>query len=285
MIQREQSKTEALTLFIGVLLSVSIGAFFYFKTDLKAAFATFAGLVGITITLQVEALLQGHRTTVDATRQQRLVSRVETLPWLPDLLDQILTAAHSIEQTYAGTIAVDLGRKAFEDCLAQLKNLQRGHFDAPFDDNWLVFALTERTQRRLIATSVEEVDLGWWQSAAGHTYWRLHQEALSRGVTIQRIFIYREWTGDHETLAQKQHTGGVRVLRVRQNQLPPALRVDMIMWDDQCGYESRVNSTGEAISNNYTFAQHDLARMTDRYKMIESCAEPWTPTKQDDVNA
>jgi hypothetical protein len=285
MTARKQNKIEALTLFVGVLLSVCIGAFFYFRTDLNAALATIGGLVGTTITLQVEALLLGRRAAAEATRQQRLVSRVEAVPWLPDLPDQSLTAVHAIEHTYAGTMAVDLGRKAFEECLAQLRNLQRGQFDAPFDDNWLVYALTERAQRRLLATSVEDVDLAWWQSAAGQTYWRLHEEALSRGVNIQRIFIYRTWTGDHETLARKQQAGGVRVLRVCQDQLPPGLRVDMILWDDQCGYESRVNSTGEAISNNYTFAKHDLARMTDRYKMIESCAQPWTPTKQDEAHA
>jgi hypothetical protein len=49
----------------------------------------------------------------------------------------------------------------------------------------------------------------------------------------------------------------------------------MILWDELCGYESRVNSSGEAITNNYTFARPHLKQMIDRYKMIESCAEEW----------
>ncbi len=206
------------------------------------------------------------------------LSHGEALPWLSSVLDESVDAVRSIDQEYRGTIAVDLCRKAFEDCLNQLRGLRHGHFDAPFDDNWLVYALTGRTEHSLLATSVEEVDLKWWLSAAGQTYWRLNIEALGRGVQIQRIFVYRTWTDDHEALVRRHHVQGVHTLRVHRDQLSPDLRVDMIMWDELCGYESRVNSSGEAITNSYTFAKQELSRMLERFRMIESCAEEWPPT-------
>jgi hypothetical protein len=208
-------------------------------------------------------------------QQHELISRIDSMPWLRDFLAESLEAIDSIEAHYAGTMAPVLCRQAFDDCLRQLLDLRRGQFEAPFDDNELVYALTRRTERDLLATSVEEVDLKWWQSAAGQTYWRLHKEALQRGVRIQRIFVYRAWTAEHEALASLQHEHGVHTLRVSNEQLPPDLRIDMIMWDGLCGYESRVNSSGEAITNNYTFVKRDLDRMLDRYKVIESCAEEW----------
>ncbi|MFC3381567.1 hypothetical protein [Couchioplanes azureus] len=200
---------------------------------------------------------------------------LDEAPWVQIAVRDALDAAVNIEAKYAGTMATVLCRKIMDDCLDQLRDLQRGHFEAPFDDNWLVYALTERTKDRLLATSVEEVDLKWWQSAAGHTYWRLHREALARGIRVQRIFIYRDWTDDHETLARRQRDAGVRTLRVQRDQLSADLRVDMILWDDVCGYQSRVNSSGEAITNNYTFDKYDLNQMLDQYKIIESCAEEW----------
>jgi hypothetical protein len=205
--------------------------------------------------------------------------------WVDDVLKDALDAAVGIEASYTDTMATVLCRKILEDCRNQLRDLRRGYFEAPFDDNWLVYALTERTKRHLLATSVEEVDLRWWQSAAGHTYWRLHQEALARGISVRRVFIYREWTHEHETLARRQCGGGVRTLRVHRDQLSADLRVDQILWDDVCGYESRVNSSGEAVTNNYTFDKSDLRQMLDRFRMIESCAEEWPLTQPPEVVA
>ncbi|MCW2505570.1 MAG: hypothetical protein JWO79_3854, partial [Actinomycetia bacterium] len=85
------------------------------------------------------------------------------MPWLRDFLAESLEAIDSIEAHYAGTMAPVLCRQAFDDCLRQLLDLRRGQFEAPFDDNELVYALTRRTERDLLATSVEEVDLKWWQ--------------------------------------------------------------------------------------------------------------------------
>lgn len=271
-----QGRSERLTLAIGVTLSTVLGVFFYFKTDLATAMATLAGLIGTTITLQVESIFRERRMTEGITRQQRLIGQVEAVEWLPSLLEQALNAISAIEHGYGGTTAVDLTREAFDDCLAQLNDLQRGRYVTSIDDNKLVFAITERVQRTLRATSADAQDLqDFWLTPTGERYWRLNQGALERGVAIQRVFIYRTWNDQLEALARKQHDTGVSTLRVALDQLPPALRLNLIIWDNTSGFETRANSTGEFIDNIFTFAPQDLTKMLDRYTMIEACAEPW----------
>jgi len=49
----------------------------------------------------------------ELTRQQRLVGRVESIGWLPDLLDEALDALDEIARRRAGTVAAELAGKAF----------------------------------------------------------------------------------------------------------------------------------------------------------------------------
>lgn len=272
---RGHGASERWVLLIGVALSTAVGIFFYVRTDLSTAMATFAGLVGTTITLQVESLLRERRASEHVTRQQRLIGQIESIDWLPDLLDQALKAIDVIDHAYGGTMAVELTRQAFDRCITQLSDLQRGHYITTVADNTPMYTLTARVQRSLRATSVDGTDLEWWLSPASRTYLRLQEEALQRHVSIQRIFIYRTWSDQLESLSRRLHDSGVRTLRVAQDELPPTLRRDLIIWDETCGYEIRTNAAGDPIDNTYTFAPQDLAVLIDRYDMIESCAEPW----------
>lgn len=271
-------RSKAWTLGIGVILSTVLGAFFYFRTDLNTAIATFAGLTGTTITLQVELLLREREEQERVTRQQRLFEQMEAISWMPGLLDQAIGAYTFVEQAYGETMAVDLARKAFEDCRIRLEELQRGQYVTPDADespNSPVHALTEQLRESLLATSSGD-DIAWWLSPSlSRNYWRLNAEALKRGVTIKRIFIYRDWTGPLEGVAMAQHQAGVQVLRVPEHQLPPILRLNMVIWDESCGLEPRHNAAGEWIASSFTFAARDLALLIDRFRLIESFAERW----------
>lgn len=274
------ARAQQLTIVIGVALSTALGVFFYVKTDLSTAMGTFGGLIGTVITLQIESIFRERREREETTRQQRLVERVEQIGWMPGLLDEALGAVGHVERTYGGTMAVSLVRKAFDDCLAQLRDLQRGRYFTVDDDNSPnspVRALTERLQSRLLATSAGE-DITWWlrPSSNQSVYWPLNEQALQRGVEIKRIFIYREWSDELEALARRQTENGVKVLRVVQDLLPSPLRINLTIWDDTCGFELHHNSAGEVAGQSFTFADQDLALMLDRFKLIESCAELWS---------
>lgn len=279
---RRSGVTQAWTLAIGTVSSVGLGVLFYFKTDTTTAIASFAGLIGITITLQVDFLLRERAEHEEATRQQRLVRRIESVAWMPELLDQATGALAVIEAEYEGTMAVDLARRAFEACLAQLKDLQRGHYfcgDGDPSPASPVTELNERVQRSILASNYIG-DLDWWlgTSFGRDEYWRSNQRALARGVEITRIFIYEAWSDELDALARTQHAGGVRVLRVALELLPHKLRGSFVIWDGGCCYQDRVNGAGEWIGQDFTFAPQDVALMVDHFRNIESSAELWPPS-------
>lgn len=261
----------------GVLISSGIGAFFYFRTDAKAAFATFAGLLGTAIALQVEMILQSRGRADVQTRQQEMIADIESTSWLPETLEKLLSSVRVVERIYGDTMVPRLAHEAFEDCLGRIRSLQRGHYETPYGDMLLMYALLEQARESVLATSVSSDDLAWWSSPHGETYLRLHCEAMRRGVSIQRIFIYDRWTEKHERLARMQHEHGVKMLCVKRSELPPELRLEVIIWDRRVGYEARLNSVGETIVNHYTFAEQDVGVMLNQYRMMESCAKPWVP--------
>jgi hypothetical protein len=173
---------------------------------------------------------------------------------------------------------VGLARRTLEQCQAQLENLARGRYstaDADESPNSPVNRLTAQARGSILATSAGS-DLQWWQySQSTRGYWRLNREAMERGVIIRRILIYRTWTGELEQLAKQQHEAGVQILRVSEEQLPAPLRLNTVIWDDVCAMEPEYNSAGEWINTHFVFGAQDLALSLDRFKLIESCAEPW----------
>jgi hypothetical protein len=264
---------------LGIAISVALGAFFYFKTDQQAAFATFAGLLGVTITLQLELLLQNRRIADEELQRETMSTQIESLPWLPPLLRQSLTALHAIESTYAGTVAADLARKRYERHVAGLRDLQRGFLlETRVEDHGLLQELTKTVQHSLIATTNEE-DFLWWSSVAGQTYLKLQAAAIQRGVRIERIFIYREWTDAREQLTARQQALGIRTLRVREDEVAGTLGQDLIVWDEFIGLTGEFSPSGTRTGDRYTFGRTELDRLMDHYRMIESLAEPWPPQR------
>jgi hypothetical protein len=112
------------------------------------------------------------------------------------------------------------------------------------------------------------VDLEWWLSPLGSKYWQRLQEAMRRGVHCERIFIFHDWNEDLDRLAREQAGGGVHVLRVHRDKLPPHLRLDLIIWDDDCGYETRSNERGEGQWNYFTFQTEEISQLAISYNLI-----------------
>ena len=272
-------RARKLTISIGAILSVVVSIFFYLHTEVPDALATLAGLIVVTITLQVETIFRERQDLEQETRQQRLVLRMESMPWLADWLDHATDSMEAIEHSYGGTMAVNLARAAFRECQAQLADLRRGHYATSDEDESPrspVRALTENLTTSLLATSVGE-DINWWlrESSNRKVYWSLNEQALRRGVNVERVFIYRDWTSDVEKVAKLQHDSGVRVWLVREDHLPQTLRINIMLWDGVCGLEFHSNSGGTAIGQRFTFEREDLVLMIDRFNLIKSSARLW----------
>src|SRR5687768_13450280 len=95
---------------LGVFISAGISIFFYIRTDLNTAFATFGGLIGVTIALQLEQLLQARRVAEDL-RQNRLSLDIQKRPWLVPLMEASMSALDSIERQYPNSVVRELTRR------------------------------------------------------------------------------------------------------------------------------------------------------------------------------
>lgn len=58
------------------------------------------------------------------------------------------------------------------------------------------------------------------------------------------------------------------MLRVHLDKLPPHLRLDLIIWDDDCAYETRSNERGEGQWNYFTFEAEEIRQLVIAYNLI-----------------
>lgn len=259
-------------LVIGTVSSVGIAVFFYRNTTLAPAFATFAGLLGGIITLQVQILLRDKRRAEYESRMGTLIKMIEGTSWLPDIVESMLRSATRVEREYAGTPAVDACKLAFEQCRGKLTDLEHGRFQLPYNDNSLALQLARNVEREMLVTSVPAIDLEWWDEPEGRTYWDHQLRALREGREIRRVFIHNGWSDRLDALARTQKEAGVKVRRVHTDRLPANMRVIIGLWDGRCGHELNYNASGEAVLFSFTVAPSDLARLRQLFEFIERTA-------------
>ncbi|GAA1388377.1 hypothetical protein [Catellatospora chokoriensis] len=262
---------------LGAVASTALAAYLYAMTDLAAGIATLAGLIGITVALQLELLLRSKRAEFAEIRRNRIIAAIEQTPWLPGTLDGMLRHLRHVATAYDDTAAVGLARKAFDDCGHVLADLQRGIY-VPRDgesSNELVNNLTGAARRSLRATTSDS-ELGFWTSDAGRRYLRLHRRDGS-SLDKQRIFIYHEWTPLHETVAAEQLELGIKVYTIPLRRLPAAQAIGIIIWDDTAALDLTFNAAGKDIFARFTFARQDVDRLATLYSAILEEAQPWIP--------
>lgn len=257
---------------VGTLLSVGLAAGFYFYNELAPAIATFAGLLGVIITFQVQEMTRERRRAEHETRLGAILAKIERSDWLPDVVESMMGSVTKIEQTYPDTPAVAACREAMEECRARLADLEGGRFQFPYTDNELPLRLCETMQREFLATSVAAFDVRWWRLPEGRRYWQLQRDALDRGVAIRRVFVYDEWSDELAAVAREQLGAGVQVRRVRQGALPVGARGVIGLWDATCGLEVSYDASGQAVLFSYSVAEPDLDRLRRQFELVERMA-------------
>lgn len=273
---------QLLILIIGLVISIVLGVLFYFRADLPTALATFALILGGLLTLQVEATFRRIRDEQAQTQQGQLMAQVEAIPWLQDFVRDTARRVVDIKKQYDIPFVVDMLLKELrEEFFQSLDDVQGGRILVPHDsDHKLVFWLTANTKETILATDVYSAAHLHAGNPAGDEYKELNMRALQRGVRIERIFVYSEWTNAVERSMKEQYAAGIHTLRVREASLTPELRIDMAIWDERYASALSFNASGEIVDSYITFSPQDLMRMLDRYKRIRSAAEPW-PDKVD----
>jgi hypothetical protein len=93
---------------------------------------------------------------------------------------------------------------------------------------------------------------------------------MKRGVAIERVFVYHEWTNALKALVEDQVAHGVKAYVVSRSIVPAELVVDMAVWDHAFTYQFELNSDGEPINNLYSVNDVDIARRVDQVEVLKS---------------
>jgi len=266
-------KLDAAVLLIGVVVAVASGILFYLVSETKAVLSFVVGIQLGLLSLQLELVLKDRHAEDNNTRQNRIVSRIEALPGMPEIMDRLLASTEAVEKQFNGTAAIEATRQILTGCIKDLKRLEEGHILTDYEDNVLLMDQLAQTRKSVRATSLQELDLEWWESTLGQRYTKVMVEAIKRGVHVERIFIYSDWNSSIERLADEHEAAGVHVLRVHRDALRASLRIDMIVWDERCAYEAQVNEPGGAHRNLFTLVKEEIHRNIDIYNRIYGLAE------------
>jgi hypothetical protein len=255
-------------LMVGLVLAVGTGIVFYFLTSVQSILAFVAGLQVTLLTVQIESILHERRREADQSRQDRIVRDINAIDWMPAVVENIVSSSTLVAQRYPGTMIALQNRRLLESSASELAHFEHGHIWFDYEHVGPLLENASRAQASIRSTSLQEVDLEWWLSPLGQRYWQTTIHAMARGVHCERIFIYSSWPDQLDQLARTQADAGLHVLRVRRDDLPAQLRIDMIVWDEFCGYETRLNERGEGQRNFFTLRPEEIARMIDTYNAI-----------------
>lgn len=172
-----------------------------------------------------------------------------------------------------GTAAAAASRRLVEGCAKEMKPLELGHLWCDYEDIGVLLEEAAKVETSVRSVSLQDVDLEWWLSPLGRKYWQVLLDAINRRkVHVERIFVYSEWTEQLDALAEEQRADGVHVLKVDRRDLPPRLHVDMIIWDEHCGYETKLNDLVGGQRHFFTYQREDVRLQIGLYDQIYSFA-------------
>lgn len=257
----------------GTFLSVIAGLVSYLASEGDVVLGFVVGLQVQGLTLLVQLLLKQERRETRLGSSGELLASIESVDWLPGVMRSISADVARIEERYAHTVAPDAVRRVLDTGESQLHNLARGHLYVDSYDPSRKLQLLGRKASVLRTTSLQASDLAWHLSEVGRTYWKAQVDALARGWTIQRVFIYDDWSSEMQELASQQRVAGVEVRRVARAALPTALRRDITTFGDTHAYEQRVQSAGSAELDRFIVDPLDIRLLQQVYERIHDLAE------------
>jgi hypothetical protein len=258
----------------GTLLSVVAGLISYLAggRDIVLGVAIGLQVEALTLLVQLLVLINDKQTMIG--RSGNLISRIESVPWLPAVLDRMAADIIKVEAQYQDTVASISLRRLLSSTEQQLRDLARGHLFVDCYDPSIKLELLKGQVSTLRAMSVAHHDLAWHLSDVGRTYWRAQLDALERGWKIIRIFVYEEWIDELAYLAEEQKRAGVKVKRVIQSDLPPELaRLDVTIWGDRHAFEHQATVVGSTTVDLFTVDPLDIDHYKELFSLLEVLAE------------
>lgn len=162
----------------------------------------------------------------------------------------------------------ELARRRLMECSERVRSFSRGEVLLPRREPQFLADQVSRARQEIRALSYVDVDLDWWLSKSGGEYIQENIRAARRGVSVRRIFIYDDWSKDIQRIVHLYSTGGIEVLRVSVQVLPPALHRNLLIVDRSFLFEHRANVSGATVGYLYASEPARISEAINAFDMI-----------------
>lgn len=254
------------------------------SSELAVAVAFGLALILFIVDTEIRISAVGERVTGRLAELSAMMDR-STLG--PKLLTDFLETASQLDGR-VNPLLQRLARREVERVADFVRELPVGGgivYDGE-DRDWLL-GLARETQHSINAISLSTVDAGMrgfdgglWTSDLGTRYVDLQREAIVRGVSIRRIFVFeKEDLARDETflrITKMQRDIGVEVRMLDYQLIPEWLRsmiFDFIVFDGVVGYETTPATSFTAGHTRPAFVRTLLAPMPARVRDLEKLFE------------
>jgi hypothetical protein len=264
---------------IGFLFTIIVTLLLLFL-GIETITSTVFAMLGIIITLQIDQIARVEKNFQKNARYAELWQKLNSPSWLYPIINEIVDSVHTVIkgseeefELFSNSTKIEL-----ESCRNYLHDLGRGYLLTEYNNIEPIMHATEKSHFIIRAVSVSNVDDTFWKSSVGKRFWEANKKAIANGAKLERIFIYDTWRDKLKSTVEQQASIGanVSVYTVPRDQVPPNLRIDMTIIDENFMYEAVLNSDGVPIKNMFTINESDIIRTIKEFNMIKTLADKFT---------
>lgn len=213
---------------------------------------------------------------LDLLLRDEFVAVFSSPTWLRTHMRKVAKLAGSLREEHHPHIQTQL-RNRFDEFIAELDDLSLGRFETSARQSGRMLDLTRESRTTILGiTNIDtrngKNDLQWWLGEMGEKYLEENARAVSRGLEVQRVVIYRTWDADLHTLLNRMAAAGVKLCVVESSDVPDVLRRNLAIWDDSIAWESRMDPYGSISQNLYRYGRSDVRKYLEMFRDVHNLA-------------
>lgn len=258
------------SLVVGTLLSIAtaIGLLIFDVTDFGVSFII--GLSGMSLA-----------AILDLIDRSEYVSLFKAPAWLRAELATFGEISHKIAEMRINVLDEEL-HAIFTTAVRDAEAIAQGRLERDgTDPRHLLSLVSSATSRIAAITNIADASgssrLEWWDGDFGKRYWKANLDAIQRGVTIDRVFIYDVLDTRLTEFVRAQCRDGVNAYLIQAGKVSPSHRTNLASFDEFCAWEARMDAVGQTTGNSYFYNRIDIMKRISQVDSVLVNAEPGQP--------